>query len=78
MTVQWIFLHRRSRIGSRLMREVESMVHARGAKSMWLGSNRTASAVEFYLKQGYKVISLNSNELVAHRLGDPVFAKELH
>lgn len=69
--------HRRLGVGSRLMERVEQVARDSGAESLWLGSNRTASAVEFYLKHGYAAISLNRNDLIAHRLGDPVFGKTL-
>ena len=71
------FHHRRRGVGSHLMSRVERVARERRARSLWLGSNRTASAVEFYLQQGCKVISLNSDAIVKHHSGDPVFAKEL-
>jgi hypothetical protein len=60
-----------------LLRELERLARRSGASSVWFGSNRTASAVEFYLKHGYRPISLNSNLLVQHRSGDPIMAKLL-
>jgi len=68
---------RRSGVGGLLLRELERAAMRLGASSVWCGSNRTASAVEFYLKHGYRVISLNSNAVVRHRSGDPVMAKLL-
>ena len=71
------FHHRHHSVGSHLLSWVERVARERGARSLWVGSNRTASAVEFYLQHGCKVISLNSNAIVKHHSGDPVFAKEL-
>lgn len=68
---------RRAGVGGLLMARLEELARERGVRALWLGSNRTASSVEFYLKHGFGVISLNSNALVAHRPGDPVFAKSL-
>ena len=69
--------YRRSGIGSRLMGEIEMRARERGVSALSIGSNPTASAVEFYLKHGCKVITLSDNSLIKHRPGDPVFAKEL-
>ncbi len=69
--------HRRLGLGGRLMREVERIARDSGATSIWLGSNRTASAVEFYLGHGCKAIGLRTDELVTHHPGDPVFAKSI-
>ncbi len=67
----------RSGRGSLLMDHVERAARDLGAKSPWLGSNSTASAVEFYLKHGCEAISPNRNDLARHRPADPVFWKPL-
>ena len=69
--------HRRTGLGTRLMRQSEEAAHELGAASMWLGSNRTASAVEFYLKHGFKAIRLSHGELTDRPPRDPIFAKTL-
>jgi ribosomal protein S18 acetylase RimI-like enzyme len=68
---------RRSGIGELLLNELERAATNGAAVSIWCASNRTASAVEFYLKHGYRPMSLNDNTLVPHRTGDPVLAKSL-
>jgi ribosomal protein S18 acetylase RimI-like enzyme len=68
---------RRGGVGGLLLRELERIAMERGGASIWCQSNRTASAVEFYLKHGYRPISLQSNHLVRHRPGDPVMGKPL-
>lgn len=68
---------RRSGVGELLLKELERAATNRAAVSIWCASNRTASAVEFYLKHGYRPIGLNDNTLVPHRTGDPVLAKSL-
>ena len=69
--------HRRRDIGSRLLSRAERVARERGGASLWIDSNGTASAVEFYLRQGYEAIGLNSNALVKHRIGHLVFARAL-
>jgi len=69
--------YRRSGIGSRLMGEMERIGRERGVSALFIGSNATESAVDFYLKQGCEVIGLSDNSLIRHRTGDPVFAKRL-
>ena len=68
---------RRRGIGSLLLEEVERRARQQGAAAVFTASNRTASAVDFYLKQGYHAISLKSDLAVCQRLTDPVFAKRL-
>lgn len=69
--------YRRKGIGSRLMEEIEKRARERGVAAVFIGSNRTESAVNFYLKHGCEVIALSDNLIVKHRSGDPVFAKKL-
>ncbi len=68
---------RRCGVGGLLLGKLERHARDCGAASIWCESNCTASAVEFYLKHGFCPITLNSNELVQHRVGDPVLAKSL-
>lgn len=69
--------HRRLGIGGQMMRRIESIARMRGVKTLWLSSNETASAVEFYFKQGFSLLALCDNTLAPHRSGDPLFAKAL-
>jgi GNAT superfamily N-acetyltransferase len=68
---------RRRGIGSLLLEVVETRARQQGIAAIFAASNCTASAVEFYLRQGYHVITLTSNLLVRRGTADPVFAKRL-
>ena len=68
---------RRQGIGSLLMSQTERLARQRGVQAIFLSSNRTCSAVEFYLKHGCKAITLRNRFVVKHWKADPVFAKEL-
>lgn len=68
---------RRTGIGFRLLEAVEAWAREHGAGSLWCGSNRTESAVRFYITHGFCAIGVSDNSLVPHRLGDPVLAKPL-
>ena len=69
--------HRRRGIGGMLMDETERLAGRRGIEVLFISANRTASAVEFYLKCGCTPITLRSRSMVKHWKADPVFAKEL-
>jgi Ser/Thr protein kinase RdoA (MazF antagonist)/GNAT superfamily N-acetyltransferase len=69
--------HRRHGIGAQMMRRVESLARARGVQTLWLSANDTPSAVEFYFKQGFSLLSLCDNSFAPNRSGDPLFAKAL-
>jgi GNAT superfamily N-acetyltransferase len=69
--------HRRQGIGSLLMTETERLARQKGIRALFIYANRTASAVEFYLKHGCTPITLRSRSIVQHWKQDPVFAKEL-
>lgn len=69
--------HRRAGIGSALMKEVEEQARERGVRSLLVFSNPTASAVDFYLKQGCSIVSLVDKTLVRDLPWDIVLAKEL-
>jgi GNAT superfamily N-acetyltransferase len=69
--------HRRAGIGSLLMEEVERQARERGVRSLLVFSNPTASAVDFYLKQGCSIVSLVDKTLVRDLPWDVVLAKEL-
>jgi GNAT superfamily N-acetyltransferase len=68
---------RRRGIGSRLMAELENQARKRRIKALVIFSNPTASAVEFYLNEGCKLIGLAEKTLVKELNWDVVFAKEL-
>ncbi len=69
--------HRRRGIGGQMLRRVEAIARTRAVKTLWLSSNETASAVEFYFKQGFSLLALCDNTFVPHRSGDPLFAKAI-
>ena len=80
MELRALFLangYRNRGIGSKLMNNVEDLGRGLDAKSIWLTSNPTESSVMFYLAKGFQPISLNTNKLVHHKPGDPIFAKQL-
>ncbi len=68
---------RRSGIGSVLLGRAESWAVERGISVLFADSNSTASAVGFYLKHGFSVITLRNNSVIRHRDGGPVLAKVL-
>ena len=64
-------------IGAALLAKSETWARNHNIKVLFAESNNTVSSVGFYLKHGFKVITLNTNSLVRHRSGDPVLAKML-
>lgn len=69
--------HRRSGVGSLLMKEVESRGKARGIRALFIASNSTSSAVQFYLKERCKVVVLADDTIVDPRRAGVVFGKEI-
>ena len=70
-------VYRKAGIGSLLFGEAENRARDRGIVALSIGSNRTASAVEFYLKHGCKVIALADDSLISCRGARLVFGKKL-
>lgn len=69
--------YRRTGIGSLLKRELEKKAREAGITALYLYSNPTESSVNFYLKHGYKIISIVDKTLISHLPWDVVMAKEL-
>lgn len=69
--------HRRHRIGSLLWEHLEQHARGRGVKALLIYSNRSASAVEFYISRGCRIVALADKSLVRQIRLDVIFAKAL-
>ncbi|MCB0195674.1 MAG: GNAT family N-acetyltransferase [Anaerolineae bacterium] len=68
---------RQAGIGTRLFQQLEKSAKAQGATSLFIYSNPTQSAVDFYRKQQCEIIGLADKRLVPHLPLDVIFAKPL-
>jgi len=63
--------------GSALMRAAEENAIRRGVRAMYIMSVPTAATVDFYVKQGYRIISVIDKSIVGSFPWDVVLAKHL-
>ncbi len=69
--------HRRGGSGTALMQAVEEEAWSRGVRALTVYSNPTESSVRFYLKCGFRVISVVDKSRATHLPWDVVLLREL-
>ena len=68
---------RRTGTGAELMGWATTKARANGATALFLASNPTISATDFYLKQGFEIVGLTAKHVVPGLSGDIMMAKRI-